>query len=583
MDRTCMILTFAIFALFIANLSFSELMYFSPWQLVAINLLGLASAMAFFLAYSQRNKKIKLGRAISPYIIIAIVLFFVLISFQLIAVAAIISLAGIYVISLISKRLKSYKFYAAAALIIILVSSLAYISVSGLRGTNWKGVDEVAFNYYASYLLIHGTNPYTTSMLPILSKYNITPTFLLNGSTESAYDYPALSFLPVLFLPLLIPLSKLHNFLAFIAILSFITTLIAFFVYKKSKFNKLTLIPLAVWLIVTYAFIGTIDQYIAVSLFLVIAYTERKNIVLSSIFLGLAASTIQLAWFALPFFYILRLREEGKGRTLKSILISLAVFLIINSYFLIIAPRNFIADMFGIFGASKLILYGPNIMQILLRSYGVALWYPAVISIIALATLMLLFYFYTSTLKPLIAIAPAFIFFLSWRNLPMYGIAFVPLMIVLCYGKDTSKIRDIIRRKSYIALAFAVLVAIFLILAVYAHQVYTKENTLSITYVAPTIQITSNGYNFNGITLNITDNGNSYENVSIFLVNRYPFKDGIFLSPTLKQIAPHSSQKYSINFQVQSVKGNTSVYIIAFSKDYITNKEVNINLTAQVS
>lgn len=41
MDKTAIILAFAIFALFVANVAFSELMYFHPLQLVGINLLGL--------------------------------------------------------------------------------------------------------------------------------------------------------------------------------------------------------------------------------------------------------------------------------------------------------------------------------------------------------------------------------------------------------------------------------------------------------------------------------------------------------------------------------------------------------------
>lgn len=516
---------------------------------------------------------------VSPYIVLAIVLFFLLISFQLVGLAVIISLAGIYSIALLSKRLKSYRFYLAAAIIILIASSLAYASVSSLRTGNWKGVDEVAFNYYASYLLLHGSNPYTTSMLPMLARYNITPTFLLNGSTESAYDYPALSFLPVAILPEIIPLQNLHNFLAFIAILVFLSTLIAFIIYRKSKYNKFVLVPIAVWLIATYAFLGTIDQYMAVSLFLVIAYTERKNLVLSSIFLGLAASTIQLAWFALPFFYILVAREKGNGAFIKSILISLLVFLLINSYFIIISPASFLKDMFGIFGTSKLLLYGPNIMQVLLRSYGVMLWYPAIVSIMALLLFIVLFYLYTATLKPLIAMAPAFIFFLSWRNLPMYGLAFVPLILVLCYENEKSKLKDLIKDGRYIALSITAFAIISILLAVYSHGVYTKDNTIVINSVIPSVQVANGAYNFNGITLNISNNGNSYENVSLFMINRYPSKDGIFLSPALGSIAPHTSKEYPIDFQVQSVASNTSIYIIAFSNDYMTNREININLS----
>jgi uncharacterized membrane protein len=575
MDRSSIILSFAIFALFVANISFTEFLYFSPLQLVAINLLGLVAAIAFFWAYSQKDRIIKLNKKINIHVVVVILLIFLVLSFQLVGIAVAISIAALYAASVLSKKYKSYKFYSIVAVVIILASAFSFVSVSGLRGTNWKGVDEVAFNYYASYLLIHGSNPYSTSMQPILTAHNITPTFLLNGSTETAYDYPALSFLPIIFLGFF----NLQNFQSFIAIVIFLSILVAFVIYKSTNYNNAVLIPIAVWFIATYLYIGTIDQYIAVSLLLLLAYMERKNTIISSILLGLAASTIQLAWFAIPFFFILTLREKGKNTLIKSLLIVIAIFLIINSYFIAIGPIPFIHDMFLVFGTSKLLLYGTNITQVLMRSYGVTLWYPAVISIMVLLSLMLLFYLYTDTLRPLIAVAPAFIFFLSWRNLPMYALAFVPLMIWVCYAKEKKKVNDILKKRNYIAVIFAIIILVSFVLAVYAHALYERNNTLVINSAVPAIQKAGNGvYEFNGIAINVTNNANSYENVSLFLINRYPGKDDIFLSKSLAPIAPHSSKIYSLQYNVYNVTRDTNIYLIAFSKDYITNNEFNISI-----
>lgn len=579
MDRPSVILAFAIFALFVANIAFSGLSYLYPiQQLIGLNLLGLASALAFFLAYAWRNKTHKIKTVINLYILIAIIILFILISFQLIGIAVVITLAGLYIIALMSKRLKSYHFYFAAALVLIVTSAFAYISFSGLRGAKWRGIDEIGFNYYAGYLLLHGINPYKANMQPILTQYNTPPTYLLNGMNQTAYDYPALSFLSVIFLPLF----NIRSFLSSIALLVFVCTLAAFIIYRSSNYNKFVLIPVTIWLISTYFIVVATAHYLAISIFLLIAYMQRKNILLSAIFLGLAASTIQLAWFAIPFFYILTLRESGSKSAIKSILVTLAVFLLVNSYFIIAAPLYFFNNVFGIFGTAKLILYGPNISQILLYYYSVTLWYSAAISIITLLSLMALFYIYTNTLKLLIAVAPAFIFFLSWRNLPMYGLAFVPLIIVICYLKEKREVKDLTKEKRYIPATLAVVAILAILLAVYSHNIYTKQNTLVINSLSPVLQrviSTRSIYKFNVVKLNVTNNGNSYESVSFLLTGPYPTNETITLGPNLNSIAPHSSQNYTLLLSVNNITKNTSINVLAFSKDYILDKTFHINAT----
>ena len=78
---------------------------------------------------------------------------------------------------------------------------------------------------------------------------------------------------------------------------------------------------------------------------------------------------------------------------------------------------------------------------------AVVTWFSSVIAIAALAALLILFYLYTEKLKPLIGIAPAFIFFLTPRNNLIYAMAFVPLIMLICFqaedkGHKTSKRKD---------------------------------------------------------------------------------------------------------------------------------------------
>ncbi|MDE1871070.1 MAG: hypothetical protein KGI06_02410 [Candidatus Micrarchaeota archaeon] len=569
MDRSSLILSFAILALYVANVKIGEITYFYPLHIILLNILGLSAAIAFFLAYSQRGKGIKLPLKGNGMVIIASVLFFFVISFQLVGVAVLITIVALLLSEYPSRKLRGYRLYISSFLIIILAFALVYAMLYPLRGLNWKGIDEIAYNYYASYLLLHGTNPYTVSMLPILSAHNITPTYLLNGSVETAYDYPAFSFLPVLFMGLF----DLRNFIGFVGIVAFITIAVAFIIYRKANYSRMALLPVAVWLLVTYIFLGTIDQYIAVAFFLLIAYTERRNIMLSGIFMGLAASTIQLSWFALPFFFVLVLREKGKEAMLKSIMVTILIFLLANSYFIIAAPKQFLMNILGLFGTSKLLLEGTNIAQVFVRSYGVALWYPAVLSLLAFAVFLALFYLYTYTLKPMLAVAPAFIFMLSWHNFLLYSLPFVPLLILLCYETRKENVKDIARNRSYIPIALGILVLVAVALAIYAHSVYARDNTISINGASVSLGYSGNTYGFNGININVTNNGDSLENITFFMVTEQNGRDAVFQSVYLNGTAPHSTKVYSLPYNVQSLSGSTRIFILAFSSDYIRSAE----------
>lgn len=575
MDRSAVILVFAISILFVANITFSEVTYFYPLHLIILNLLGLISAALFFLAYMQRENKIKAKIKVQKYFLITLVGFFLLVLFQYVFIATLITIAALYIIAFASEKLKGARLRLAIAVIIIVAASLAFVSLSGLRGSNWKGIDEIAYNYYASYQLLHGVNPYKASMLPIITAHNITPTYQLNGTVETAYDYPALSFLPVLFLGLL----TLHDFIPFIAVVTFIAAISAFIAFRSTKYNYFALIPITLWLLLTYFFIGTIDQYISVAIFLLLAYTERKNTILSAIFIGLSASVIQLSWFAIPFFFVLTYKEKGKRDLLITIGISLLVFLLANIYFIALGPIHFFENIFSLFGSSKLLLAGTEIMQVLVRSYGVVSWYPVAVSAIVLLSSLVLFYFYTKTLKPLMAIVPAFIFMLTWHNFLMYSLAYVPLFIIMCYDKGGKVLNDSIPNRIYIPVALAAIILISLALVVYAHGAYVKQNTLVIDNVSLSISSVAGTsvYNISAITLNITNNAAGYENVSIFMINRYPVRDAIFLAPNLTAIAPHSTEQYNLHYAVKNVTSNSSIYIMAFSTDYIKSAQFKIS------
>jgi uncharacterized membrane protein len=256
--------------------------------------------------------------------------------------------------------------------------------------------------------------------------------------------------------------------------------------------------------------------------------------------------------------------------------VALAVFLIINAYFIAIGPRHFISDIFSLLGQSKLLLVGTDIMQVFVRSYGVPLWYPTVISVAFLLATLVLFYLYTNTLKPFIALIPAFVFMLTWHNFLMYSLAYVPLIIILCYEKDKTNVKDLLKNRTYISASFIAMALVFIVLAVYAHSIYQKENTISINSAVPSLSSSNGLYMINGMTVNVTNNASHYENVSFFFINRHPAIDGIFLADNLSGIPPHSTKTYMFHYNVSNVTANSSIYMMAFSTDYITSSEFPI-------
>jgi uncharacterized membrane protein len=579
MDKAAVAIAMAITILAYVYVSAIKALYYIFPDIMEIGLvLALISALLFFIAYQKRNAKqtkILSKIKLNPYIIIGIILLFLIVTFQFITISLIISIFAVILFGIFAKKLKKpHELFLLALVIIITATALSSVFFIYTRGAGhpWPGVDELAYNYYSATLFLKGVNPYTANMVPSLSVYNTIPTVQLNGTIVSAYSYPALSFLPIVIFPIL----GMKSYNGFLILLGFISIFLAIFIYYKSNYNNALILPIAVWLFATYLLISTAAQYLAVA-FLILAYAMRKRKFAYPILLGLAASTIQLAWFAIPFFYILTLREEGKKRLLQTLAISIIVFFLINGYFILQAPKHFFDNVLGVFISSNLAPIGSNIMQFLITSYNVPFFVPAAISIITMISLLILFYLYTSTLKSLIAIVPAFIFFLSWRNLQFYGLAFIPLIILICYlDRKEKKSMDLIKRKSYIIFAVAIIVIICISIVVYYHMLYARQHILTINYANAYINNINGTNTLYKIQINITNSGNKSENVSFLYVTYSPYFGNYTLSPTLSPISPHSYQNYSLNVRILNATSKTRLYILAFSKDGMIGKEVKI-------
>jgi uncharacterized membrane protein len=584
------LLSFAILVLYLQYFLFNSQQYFSIVAMLGIVLLG---ALGFLLFLLPQFYKIDLGKIkgmvpVWILIVISLLLIFYEYVFSQISlpstgqffvalIAALISIGGIYYTEKISAKQKGSMRYVTAAICLLVIAIVIYGIAAATNWSTLQGTDESAFDAYAGTLLLHGQNPYTSSMQPSLKTYNVTPTYQANGLPEESYIYPIFSVLLTAILEAIFHPATIAFFFIITILLSL---LVCATIYHKSNADPYVLIPLGLWLLLTYcAMRGVTTEYFAISLLLLLAYLYREKAIVSGVLIGLAASTLQLAWLAIPFFYVLAVREQ-KAAAYKLIGSSLAVFFIINIYFVIALPGmtgNMISAFTGgSFGGGS--LFGPNIEQMLVSYFPVN---PA-FSLFSLAVFYLaflaLFYVYTDTLKPLIGLVPAVILILSSRFIILYVMAYIPL-IIAAYFAGSSKAADILKSRMPIVYTLGAAGVLAIIALFYYHGVYLSSNTLSITKFVSVAQIQNGSTVVEGFVLQVHSNSSFAKNVSFYILTRDPNELGEVPGYKQGKVGADSYAVYPIQFIVPYVNGNSQAYIIAFSNDSIASTRFNIAST----
>ncbi len=257
-------------------------------------------------------------------------------------------------------------------------------------------------------------------------------------------------------------------------------------------------------------------------------------------------------------------------------------FFALNAYFIVLSPAATIGNIFGLFGLGKIAFGGVSIMQFFVAFYPVAYWYSAFLSLTVLAALMGAFYFYSRSLRPLLAVAPAMIFFLSWRNMPIYGFSFVPLVLAVHFHKQKGRGTDADLVKSrrplaYLACGIAVMAVL---VAAYSHAAYVSSNLLRIRGVTPIIYAAStNGsaQGLGGVNASIANNNHIEERVSFYVWSRNPNGATYALGQTLRPLAAGEAGNYTISYQLPLTQSTTRIRVFAFSKDYIASGSVSVS------
>lgn len=573
--------------LFLSYLLFTGQQYFSAFALVGIFAMALlASAAIIIPGASERyggDRRLFLAMfAASALLAVCEALFdripsgaftYITIAVMLISAATAVTIVGVYLLGRGLHLLRGRLLTLACALVgMAVISTVAYFVMYGWGHQQWAGDDVMVFDYYAASLFLQGHNPYAANMSYILNQYGTPPTILLNGTYVHTYDYPAFSFLQFIFIPLL----GIKSLFSFIALMVLFTVSYSFIVYYRSGRSKPVLLLLAAWILLSYAFVVGVVLYLAIPIVLLFAYLYRGRPLVSGVLMGIAASTQQLIWFALPFLYVAILREKGWKQAAIAVAASVAVFVAINGLFVVTYPKAFYSVFlpFGVEKLPSLAALGPNISEFTTIFYPLPYWYAAFTAILAYGVLLAAYYAYPKVLRVLPALAPIVVFFFSWRNTLEYCIPFIPLVIAAYFCNGEGWPGDVPVRGRTLALGAAAVAILVVALAVPLHNAYASGDRLAITKVMPTLGVsqTNSGTEFDLIRLNVTVNNtfDRNETVSLYVLSRNPRYETYFPGSELPQVGALSSRTLSVQFQAAAIGNGTQLFISAFSSDYVT-------------
>jgi len=195
------------------------------------------------------------------------------------------------------------------------------------------------------------------------------------------------------------------------------------------------LVSLVLWNLVAT---GTNDTLYV--LFILVGWMLRSRLWLAALFMGLAASTKQIAWFYILFYLILVLRETGWRPVFQSVVGIVTVFLAINLPFILGAPQHWLE---GVLGPMADPLFPKGVGLVTLSVAGILPQNALLFVILEIVVLIsaAIWYYRTGYKYPqvglLLAVLPLFF---AWRSFSFYlyfaSILVFGAVIVLEYGQS---------------------------------------------------------------------------------------------------------------------------------------------------
>ena len=235
--------------------------------------------------------------------------------------------------------------------------------------------DATALNQQASQTLLKGENPYAKSNIISAAEEFKVPTSYLTplkqGAFADVFPYPteqqmdeALSkaesstnTLPVEFeSKISYPAGSFLFQAPFVALglkdtrwfyLLCAVVMVGIIFWKAPKRLRPLVVIAFITNLVFWNLIGTGQTDTLYILFLLVGWIFRRNLWLSALFMGLAATTKHIAWLFIMFYLILMLREIGWKRAAQSLGVIVLTFTVTNLPFIFSAPQAWIQGVMG--------------------------------------------------------------------------------------------------------------------------------------------------------------------------------------------------------------------------------------------
>lgn len=243
-----------------------------------------------------------------------------------------------------------------------------------VHGTPY-GNDGAVMDLYAAQQVRHGHNPYLksniVSALAAINAPSTTTTPLMDGQFRGAGAYPSAAAVQQVFSNVLhyrssaaVDFESKYNYPAgsFLFILPFVwagihdmrflyllaVALMGLYLWVRLPRALRPLAPFLVLADVPLVMLTTSGQPDPLyGLFLLLAYAEWTNPILSPVAMGLAIATKQLAWFFVPIYLLLIAREFGWRRGFTRLGIMASVFLLLNGPFILLSPSGYFTSIAG--------------------------------------------------------------------------------------------------------------------------------------------------------------------------------------------------------------------------------------------
>lgn len=467
------------------------------------------------------------------------------------------------------------------------------------------GTDEIAIDTYASYLFLHGKDPYiNANMINVFSVTGfpqslITP--LLRGGSVQFLIYPGLAVL--LFIPTVLLHVPSYSVLLFFNLLAFI---VVYQYYRKTQFT-FAAPALAVAMIVNMEYavfsINGVTDIVWVT-FVAIAYFFRKKPWISGLMFGLAVSFKQTPLVILPFFLFFLYNENDlkKDSIYKFLTAGILVFVVTNAPFIISNAYAWAVNITEIaFQPIIGVGIGPSI-----TSFAGYIYVPsAVFTIISVMLLFIFFVLYVenySRLRFAFFTFPIVVFLFNFRVLENYLI-FWPFLIFLVLPDISRSLqtRNISQKSARFALFSRLtggrkIAAVILVLLIagggaasagYEISHYTPQAPFSIMNVtgganplnAPgditMLTLSMNYTPVEGASLNTTLLYRIFPNAQLNNVNSLLWSSSSYLRPGINNVSiyPDTASDFlsqNTTFRIEAYYGNYSAF-------YTVSKPIPVN------